>query len=254
MPMIASNIEPVSGGRHLLGGERGLPELLGNLLARAGLGLILATADRGIVYSNDLADSLVRARITLRCERTSISVKDFNSPRQLQSLINYVSRGRDESAQGGTLIMRDEDGALSLAVHVVPLSRNFGKGLFNGEQFAVGFIIVDCRQAHSERIRAFASLFALTPGEARVAAQLVSGGGLREASSYLKIALSTARSHLRNIFEKTGTHSQAEFIKAFCQVTLPRPAQALAADTNGGAAAGGCRISPAPRTASQFRS
>jgi len=253
MHMIASNIEPVSGGCNL-GGEKLLPELLGNLLTRAGLGLIVATADRGIVYSNDLADTLVRARNTMSCERTRISVKDFNSPRQLQSLIISVSRGRDESAQGGTLIMRDEDGAASLAVHVVPLSLNFGKGQLKAEQYAVGFIIVDWGQAISERIRAFANLFALTPGETRVAAQLASGGGLREASSYLKIALSTARSHLQRIFEKTGTHSQAELIKAFYQVTLPRPVLGRPANTSGGAAAGGCRSSPAARDTWQVRS
>src|SRR5262249_32282804 len=103
--------------------------------------------------------------------------------------------------------MRDEDGAASLAVHVVPLSLNFGKGQLKAEQYAVGFIIVDWGQAISERIRAFANLFALTPGETRVADQQASGGGRREASSYLKIALSTARSHLQRILEKTGTHS-----------------------------------------------
>jgi DNA-binding CsgD family transcriptional regulator len=197
---------------------------------------------------------MMRARNTLCCERNRISAKVFASPRQLQSLIVAASRQRDESAHGGTLIMRDEDGALSLAVHVAPLCRNFAECPSNKKQLAVGLILVDCRQAISERIRAFANLFALTPGETRVAAQLASGGGLREASSYLKIALSTARSHLQRIFEKTGTHSQAELIKAFYQVTLPRPALGRTANTSGGAAAGGCRSSPAARDTWQVRS
>jgi DNA-binding CsgD family transcriptional regulator len=170
----------------------------------------------------------LRARISLRCERKSVTAKGFSSSEDLQSLVATASRQRDESARGGTLILRDDDGALSLAVHVVPVCRNLGAGPSTNEQRAAGFILVDCQQALSERISDFAALFELTPGEARVAANLVSGGGLRKAASHLNIALSTARSHLKHIFEKTGTHSQTELVKAFYQVTLLRPAQAAA--------------------------
>ena len=57
--------------------------------------------------------------------------------------------------------------------------------------------------------------------QGRVAAQLVSGEGLRKAASCLNIALSTARSHLKHILEKTGTHRQAELVRVFYETTIP---------------------------------
>jgi hypothetical protein len=110
MHTIASPIERLSSVRDILRKETLLPELLGSVMASAGFGLILATADRGIVYANDSADTLMRARNRLRCERNSIAAKGFASSRKLQSLIVSASRQTDVSAQGGTLIMRDDDG------------------------------------------------------------------------------------------------------------------------------------------------
>ena len=49
MQMIASHIERAFLVRDLLSEDRTLSELLGSLMARAGFGLILATADRRIV-------------------------------------------------------------------------------------------------------------------------------------------------------------------------------------------------------------
>src|ERR1700730_16429174 len=124
MHMIASPIERPSSVRDILSKETLPPELLGSVMASAGFGLILATADRGIVYANDLADAQMRARNRLRCDRNSIAAKGFVSSKKLQSLIVAASRQKDESAQGGTLIMRDDDGASPLALHIVALCRN----------------------------------------------------------------------------------------------------------------------------------
>ena len=54
--------------------------------------------------------------------------------------------------------------------------------------------------------------FGLTPAEARVALHLVTGETLRSAAAKLSISYETARSHLKNIFNKTGTGRQAELV------------------------------------------
>jgi hypothetical protein len=70
--MIVSHIERAIPLGHFLTEERTLSQLLGNVMARAGFGLALVTADRRIVYANDTADTLMRARNGLRCERNCI--------------------------------------------------------------------------------------------------------------------------------------------------------------------------------------
>jgi DNA-binding CsgD family transcriptional regulator len=54
--------------------------------------------------------------------------------------------------------------------------------------------------------------FGLTPAEARLALHLVAGETLRSAEVKLSITYETARTHLKNIFNKTGTCRQAELL------------------------------------------
>lgn len=57
-----------------------------------------------------------------------------------------------------------------------------------------------------------ASRFGLTPAEIRLVLPLLKGTGLRAAASELGISNNTAKSRLRSIFEKTGTHRQAQLV------------------------------------------
>jgi DNA-binding CsgD family transcriptional regulator len=54
--------------------------------------------------------------------------------------------------------------------------------------------------------------FGLTQAEARLALHLVAGETLRSAEAKLSITYETARTHLKNIFGKTGTCRQAELV------------------------------------------
>ena len=76
-------------------------------------------------------------------------------------------------------------------------------------------------------IRAF---FGLTPAEAGLAHEITRGDGLSRCAHRLGITISTARSHLKHVFEKTGTKRQAELVRLlFCcgvSVADHRPASA----------------------------
>jgi len=54
--------------------------------------------------------------------------------------------------------------------------------------------------------------FGLTPAEARLALHLAAGETLRSADAKLRMTYETARTHLKSIFQKTGTCRQAELV------------------------------------------
>jgi DNA-binding CsgD family transcriptional regulator len=56
------------------------------------------------------------------------------------------------------------------------------------------------------------SHFGLTPAEARLALHLVTGETLRSAAAKLSISYETARTHLKNIFNKTGICRQTQLV------------------------------------------
>src|SRR5262245_45262944 len=64
----------------------------------------------------------------------------------------------------------------------------------------------------NEPIELLRCRFGLTPAEARLALHLAAGETLRSAEAKLSISYETARTHLKNIFHKTGTCRQAELV------------------------------------------
>jgi DNA-binding CsgD family transcriptional regulator len=54
--------------------------------------------------------------------------------------------------------------------------------------------------------------FDLTPAQARLVVLLFGGASLRSCAKALGIKYETARSYLKSVFQKTGTHRQAELV------------------------------------------
>ena len=66
-----------------------------------------------------------------------------------------------------------------------------------------------------------ARIFAFTPAELRLVRPLSTGSGLHNAADQLGITINTAKSRLRVIFEKTGTHSQAQLVRVLLETATP---------------------------------
>jgi DNA-binding CsgD family transcriptional regulator len=65
-------------------------------------------------------------------------------------------------------------------------------------------------------------LYGLTHAETRIIGLLASDLSLDAAAAALGISRTTARTHLKHIFEKTGTNRQSQLIKLVLSA-LPRP-------------------------------
>ena len=180
-----------------------------------------ASADRRIIYANDAAEALLREGCGLRCSNRQLSAADFNSSRELQKLISAAARQPGKSPQGGSLILRNEEGTAALAIHAMPLTWDPGGFLPIDRNSVAGLLLFPCRRGISDRVTIFSQLFALTPAEARILAQLLSGGGMSHIASQLGIAQSTAQTHVKRILEKTSTHRQAELVQIFYEITIP---------------------------------
>jgi DNA-binding CsgD family transcriptional regulator len=95
-------------------------------------------------------------------------------------------------------------------VLVAPLTRT--SRLPSAKQASAVIFVRDPTAGPPESFAAVGSLFDLTSAEVRLCRHLVQGQSLSEAACELKVSLNTARTHLKRIFEKTGTHRQAELV------------------------------------------
>jgi DNA-binding CsgD family transcriptional regulator len=64
---------------------------------------------------------------------------------------------------------------------------------------------------------AVAQAFGLTPRQAMLAVLLARGASLAQAAAALKVTVETARWHLKEIFERTNTHRQADLVRLLCK-------------------------------------
>lgn len=222
MKMIAPHLKRAYLVSNLLNEYRTQIDSLGNVIANAGFGVVLATPDGHVLYANDAAEALMRLRRGLCCRQGRISATDVKTAQQLQALIAAASLPANGILSGGSMILLDQEGEGSFVVHVVPVSRPSATRLAFQERLVTGLFIVDRNRGAGDRVNAFARLFGLTAAEARVLAALISGEGLTSAAERLAMTEPTARTHLRHILAKTDTHRQAELMRLFFEVTIPR--------------------------------
>ena len=62
----------------------------------------------------------------------------------------------------------------------------------------------------------------LTPAEARFALRMITGETLQSAAAALDISYESARTVLKKVFHKTGTHRQSELVIVILAMFAPR--------------------------------
>ena len=70
-------------------------------------------------------------------------------------------------------------------------------------------------------INAASQLYGLTPTEEKVLRGVIEVGGIAPVASMLGTAKSTVKTHLENVFKKTGTSRQSELVKLIAGFESP---------------------------------
>jgi DNA-binding CsgD family transcriptional regulator len=130
-----------------------------------------------------------------------------------RSVETSLGKGR---RPGGTL--RVQRSGTEYTLTVSPL-RDVA-GALSVRQARVALLIKEPETNPEDATQRLREHFQLSRAQARVAAELVSGSTLKEASEKLNVSVSTTRSHLKALFVKTGTHRQADLVRTLLPATL----------------------------------
>jgi len=117
--------------------------------------------------------------------------------------------------------LRDGDDKAAMVVHLIPIRRS-AHDIFAGSYALL--VLTPVAAPTAPPIELMRSLFDLTPSEARVARGLAAGETLEEIAANGGVAITTVRSQLRQVLEKTGCTRQAEIVALLANVTLDRSA------------------------------
>lgn len=133
------------------------------------------------------------------------ALADRAASKALGEALAGLRAGRVEA--GASFPVRDEGGAAAWVAHLLPIRRSAGDVF--GSSFALLYFspLAAGRPPGNALLR---SLFDLTPAEARVAQGLAAGLDVEALATGGGVAVSTVRSQLRQVLQKTGCQRQAD--------------------------------------------
>jgi DNA-binding CsgD family transcriptional regulator/PAS domain-containing protein len=186
------------------------------------VGIILTDQNMQLAYANEAADLLLadpEGALSLQSGR--IFARRQLDQTVLKRLVAEAFAPSCEPASGrGRLLARSpEAGGPNLSLCVSPLPVPGYYGMPDGPPCAM--IAVSPLKPAADLAKAAQQLFALTETEARFASALASGQSLAEAADHQRVRMSTARTHLARIFQKTGTRQQSQVAALLRGAELP---------------------------------
>jgi DNA-binding CsgD family transcriptional regulator/PAS domain-containing protein len=187
-------------------------------------GVVLTDEAGAILHTNRAAERLLSSGRAIQAVRGVLQANAPAAAKELRAAIRLSVQDEAAMGQTGLAIRLSDDDMPPVFAHVLPLA---GGELRAGlRPDAAAAIFIGAPADEQDAADAVAAAFGLTPAETRVLANLLSGSTLAETAASLGIAMTTAKTHLDNIFQKTGVSRQAELMLLAARAAPPAKASA----------------------------
>jgi DNA-binding CsgD family transcriptional regulator len=180
-------------------------------------GAIVVDAEAHVLFANREAERLNGPLGGLRIQSGVLQARCQSATAKLKALIAGCSAAREIEAGGALELPRGGD-RRQLTALVLPLRAEASAFSLSRRPAAMVFVTDPDREPPriDARLR---RRFRLTSAEAAFALEIVKGDGLQASADRLGVSLSTARTHLARIFEKTNVRRQAELVRLLFSVS-----------------------------------
>lgn len=182
--------------------------------------VVLVDEDLEIVHANAAAGAMLVAGDPIRSQQGRLMLSSPAITTALQTAVAVAARNESELGRRGIGIpVRYTDGTPCVA-HVLPLRTGQVRPSL-AQRASAAVFVAPAVSPIPMPAAALALLYDLTPAESRVFELIAEGRTQSEIAVRLGIALSTVKTHLLRVFEKTGYSRQAELVKLAASMSLP---------------------------------
>ena len=203
-----------------------LSELAKLALDRLDTAVLAVNQQARVIFLNPQAEALLHQQRGIALREGRLSWADAAAARRLQALLNpalSTELGPGVASSNAFTVQRDE-ASQPLHVTIVPF-RSDARGL--RQPYALVFLS-DPSAKPASRATLLSQLFGLTPAECRLTHLLLEEFELHLAADRMQVTTGTARFMLKNIFQKTQCHRQAQLIRLLSLLPgAPPPASQL---------------------------
>ena len=186
-----------------------------------GAGMYLVDAGGRIVHANAAGHAIVNAGDILRSIGGRLVACDAQVDKTLREI--FVAAGQGDAALGTMGIavpLTGKDGEHYVA-HLLPLTSGARRRAGKTYTAAAALFVRKAAMVVPSAFEVIGKTFKLTPTELRVLLAIVEVGGVPEVAVALGVAVTTVKTHLGRLFEKTGTARQADLVKLVAGYATP---------------------------------
>jgi DNA-binding CsgD family transcriptional regulator len=196
-------------------------EALGSTLDSIVIGVLIVAEQGRILHANQAAQRMLAARSPIVSLGGCLGALQADLTQELRRAI--AAAREDASGIGGAGIgvpLVDKNMTAATA-HVLPLACGDRHPLRSNAQTAAAVFVTPAGSTPPAEIGTVVRIFNLTPAEARLLQQLISGASLTEAATALGVAEATARTHRNHIFTKTGVSRRTDLLILIARLVPP---------------------------------
>jgi DNA-binding CsgD family transcriptional regulator len=184
-------------------------------------GMILVDASGRIVHTNNAGNAILDAGDFLRSVCGRLVASDLAINAALREILVAANAGDAAlGVKGIALPLTAHDGERYVA-HVLPLTSGARREAGLAYNAVAALFIRKASLEPFSPPEVIGEMYKLTPTELRVLLAIVDIGGVPEVAAALGVAVTTVKTHLSRLFEKTGVARQADLVKLVAGFSTP---------------------------------
>ena len=183
-------------------------------------GMIIVESDGRVLYANTVADTILTGGDGITVHNNHVHALHPPTNNALARCVASAAASDEEAVpRGDVLRCPRTSGARAYLLHILPLNTE-RKGASPGR--ALIAVIDTERQTRPDKA-VLQRLYGLTCAEANVALEMLTGQGLPAVADKMFLSVTTVRTHLQRVYDKTDTHRQAELVRLLVSLRLGSP-------------------------------
>jgi DNA-binding CsgD family transcriptional regulator len=202
----------VSIGR-LFDQHKATEEVLTTTLDHVEAAVFLIGADDAIVFANEPATKMLDEAVLVRRDGDALRAVAPDTDRMLHDILTSAATGDASVGVRGVAIPLTTSAEQRWFAHVLPLTSGRRQHAGQTTHAVAAVFIRNTVPNAPPPLEAIAKLYKLTASEVRVLDAMLRINGVKAMAETLGVSEGTVRTHLHNLFRKTGTQRQADLVK-----------------------------------------
>jgi DNA-binding CsgD family transcriptional regulator len=184
-------------------------------------GIVLVDGGGRITYANANGQAMLDDGAILAGRGGRLAAREADVDQVLKEVFAAADCGDDAVGGKGVVVSMVAPGAERYVAHVLPLTAGTRRRAGRSYDAVAAIFVHEAALETPSMPDALAKAYKLTAMELRVLLGIVQVGGGPSVAEELGISETTVRSHLRHIYEKTGTNRQADLVKLVAAFESP---------------------------------